>query len=310
MTRKFVAINDPLHALLRRLTRETPLAPVAGAGGRVRVEYQVRPEAVPDEYFALAAGHALDGLPYDLARLGGSAVPAAARRWILEQANYFDAVRLDRRCLRDLRLKPAKLGRGLLAGELLSFGIGVLRARTDAPAQPEQFELRRTHGRLQCSREKVYARIRALSWNSLPLLGNGQTETFDSTNLVYGDTCGELEQLWERRADIDLLEAIAHSLQALRRHGQVDDYLCPPLNRAEVVRLHLSHGLWKTPPANGRALLRRLEKILANLVIDDAPRTVPAGLAAHADQAVARDPDDTNTWEQDRSGYDGWLRRL
>ena len=55
--------------------------------------------------------------------------------------------------------------------------------------------------------ETVYARIGALHWNSLPLIHGKQKESFDSTNVIYGDAYGELEQLWERRADTAFLGA-------------------------------------------------------------------------------------------------------
>jgi hypothetical protein len=299
VTRTFAAINDPIHALCRRLTRQTALVAALSETGRARVEYRIRPGDLPEEYFTLASFHALQGLAYEPARFARWRVQPRAKPWVLAQANYFDAVRLDRRCLRDLRLKPAKLGPGLLAGEILSFGTGVLRARNDAPDDTVQADLVRFHGRLESPRQEVFARIRALSWNSLPLLGNGQTESFESTNLVYGDTFGELEQLWERRADTVLLELVAHSLQKFRRHAQLADYLCPPLNRGEVSRLHLSQGIWKAPPNNGRALLRRLEKILEWTILDDQAQTVSASPSVRTAAG--------EHWQADRSGYDGWL---
>jgi hypothetical protein len=58
MIRKFVAIQDSLHGLVRRLTRQTPLVPLSGPDGKMRIEYQVDPEQLPESYFVLAGRHA------------------------------------------------------------------------------------------------------------------------------------------------------------------------------------------------------------------------------------------------------------
>ncbi len=123
-------------------------------------------------------------------------------------------MKLDRRCARDLRLKLKRHGPGLLAGELLCFGAGMLRARNDDPVERIHHYLWSQYGRLHTRHEIVYARIGALHWNSLPLIYAKQKESFDSTNLIYGDAFGELEQLWERRADTAFLEQVARGVAA------------------------------------------------------------------------------------------------
>ncbi len=302
MIRKFVAIQDPLHELARRLTRETPLAALGGAEGRPWVEYEIDPEKLPESYYVLAGRHALQGLPYAEAMRGSAwKVQGLAKRWLAEKVNYFDATRLDRRCQRDLRLRARRRGPGLLAAELISFGTGLLRAANDHPADPAQARISRRYGRLESPYEFTYARIRALAWNSLPLLGSHK-ETFESSNVILGDALGELEQLWERRADTAFLDAVARVLQPLRRHGEITSHLCPPLHCREVMRAHLAQGIWKQPPANGRALLRRIEKLLNSIIIDSAPRT---RFGARAPARCETGVDDL--WERDASGYDGWL---
>jgi len=109
----------------------------------------------------------------------------------------------------------------MLAAELLAFGTGSLRARNDDPAERIHHHLWGQYGRLQTRHEAVYARIRTLHRNSLLPLNRIQKESFDSTNLIYGDVFGELEQLWERRADTVFLDQVAQGLEPLRKDAQL-----------------------------------------------------------------------------------------
>jgi hypothetical protein len=310
MAKTFVAINDPVHALLRQVTRQAPLSLCLSPSGAAAIEYKVNPASLPEAYYSLAVFHALDGLSLGAGRFARWRVKAAARACILERVNYFDARRLDRRCGRDLRLKLRRQGPGLLAGELLTFGTGMLRARNDIPSDPLHQELWRRHGRIHTRHEVVYATIRALPWNTLPLLQNSRKESFDSSNLLYGDVFGELEQLWERRADTAFLDQVAQDLQHLGRHGEVAGSLCPPLNVTAVVQLHLrAQALWKTPPANARILLRRLEYILDHTILDNAPDTIFAWPKLRPTPQTKTREGKRGASGIDRSGYDGWLQQ-
>jgi hypothetical protein len=304
----FVAINDPVHALIRKITRRTPLVIHTTLDGSLIPEYQIGPDEIPDAYYSLAVFHTIGGLSVDALQRTRWRARVIEKESLLRRANYFDAVHLDRRCARDLRLKLRKEGPGLVSAELLAFGAGTLRARNDDPLEEIHRYLWSQHGRLHPRGQQVYAQIRALHLNSLPLLFPRRKESFDSTNVIYGDVLGELEQLWDRRADTAFLDGIARSLQSFRTGGEIAAYLSPPLNLNAVLKLHLrAQSLWRTPPVSGRALLRRIDYLLEHIHVDNCPCTFFRRTEPHIEPHQL---DSASTdWNADLSGYDGWLSK-
>lgn len=305
MSKAFAAINDPVHNLIRALTRHTPLGLRITPGELPTMAYRVEPEALPPGYYALAIFHALEGLSLEAARHARGLLKLAEAGAVLEMVNYFDAVNLDRRCCRDVRLKIRKSGPGMLSGELLCFGTGMIRARNDDPEDTFQAQLWSQYGRLRTRYEEVHAQIRALHRTSWPMRSAVQKESFDSTNVIYGDVLGELEQIWDRRADTVFLEQVTQSLQSFRKRAQIAAFVNPPLALEKLIELHLrAQALWRKPPTDSRSLLHRLEYILSHTKIDNSPDTVWDREPSSPWQP--RHPE-AGTWPGDDSGYDGWL---
>jgi len=269
----------------------------------------VNEDELPDKYYALALLHSIGGMTFDALKRVSFSIPAMDRRGVPEQVNYFDALRLDRRCSRDLSFRTHAAGPCMYSAELLSFGTGMLRARNDSPNDAIHRYLWGQFGRLQSRHEQVFARIVALHQVSGQKAGELAKESFDSTNVIYGDAYGELEQVWSRRADTTFLDQIAKSLQPMRRRSEVMAFLHPPLNPLDVLGLHLRRqAVWRTPPVGGRSLLHRLEYILDRTVVDRAPATLHSPRAIPQPTQQRRGANrDQGPWRKDSSGYDGWL---
>ena len=63
MTKTFVALNDPVHNLIRSVTRHTPLQAGISTDPRLLVQYSFQEQDLPEAYYSLGLYHAVGGLP-------------------------------------------------------------------------------------------------------------------------------------------------------------------------------------------------------------------------------------------------------
>ena len=110
-------------------------------------------------------------------------------------------------------------------------------------------------------------------------------ELYESTNLIFADVYGELEQLVRRRNEHSFLEKYLRDLRSAMRFRRQDhtrdNYsslsyapsvlhsVCEPI--ARVLLEHIKFGQWDSSPKDIAELLDRVTFILDNTFIDPAP---------------------------------------
>ncbi|MRR38649.1 hypothetical protein EG829_29170, partial [bacterium] len=229
----FVAISDPVHDLLRTMNRQAPLHCWLEHNGHVSIRHRVQAADWPDAYFKVALLHSLGGMP--LETLQNRQLPQGTKNRldIAMRAGFLDLTKLDRRCCRDLRRTLDGTSPVMTSGELLCYGLGTLRAQNNDLADPATAHLMRYYGRIFSGMEDVLDTILALHPRSDRPEDLGK-EAYDSTNLLYGDVYGEVEQLWERRAETAFLERGGTSLQSFAKRSQAHCWRPPPATKATI----------------------------------------------------------------------------
>jgi hypothetical protein len=267
MTKRYVAINDEPHQILRGLTSTIPIVSKTDCEGFVQdAIYDLTgiAEKLPDLYFFISYPDNNEAL-LDLTDEN--------KLSFAEKRRFFDATLVDRRCMGTCRLRLNKKGTSLFSAELLCFGAGALRQLWDNPNDPAHAQFRRLCGRIASLDMVVYCRIPATFYS--PALQKDLLESWESTNIIYGDAYGEVEQIWRRRKDTSFLTGIAMALNQARKRPHADNfyfYYDAPVN---VSRTHLdTQSIWTTPITSWQELLRRVRFILENTSLDSNPATI------------------------------------
>ncbi|PWU16967.1 MAG: hypothetical protein C5B50_12255 [Verrucomicrobia bacterium] len=279
---KFVVTNDQTHKILRRLTSTVPL--IARKCDSLIYEVTYSPvdllDKLPDLYFFIAG----ETPPLLLDK--------TAEINFVRRMRFFDATMLDARCRGTSRLTIKNFGPrpdlgpgqfqfnrepthepSLFSAELLCFGAGALRRLWDNPTDPDHYRARKYGGRLNSRRMMVYETISGTYYTmryrkSLP-------ENWESTNVVYGDAYGELEQIWSRRGEKRFLRRIMMALNRVRKMPNAETFhTLYPRTPMSVSKRHLEiQSIWDTPIRSCEELLRRVSFIIENTSLDDDPST-------------------------------------
>jgi hypothetical protein len=300
MNKRFVAINDEIHQMLRGLTSSVPLIVPRRKRKLLSptVTYDLNgiAQKIPDLYFFI---------PYEGVNVCLLDLTDENKVSFAEKRDFFDATKVDKRCHGTARLRlekrkpsigPPELRRlvfgdmkapSLFSAELLCFGVGALRRLWDNPHDPDQVYARKNLGRINSLKMIVYGRT-AATYHSR-MFNKTLPETWESTNIIYGDAYGELEQIWSRRDDKSLLSSIVRSLNDVRKGPKTENFDCylPKDASIQACRTHLqAQSIWDTPILSYRELIKRVAFLLKNTFLDSNPATV-LELHAHCEKEGA-----------------------
>ena len=264
MKKQFVAINDPLHDLLRGIANTAPLVKVGGSNHRYEICYSTDESDIylPDEYFS-----ALGFTRPQIRSFGFK-----EKMQIAMEKGLVDATKIDERCSDDARMTKFRKSPPMLSADVICFGAGTLRPLNTDRSDPEQTRLRESVGKIEPRQKQVFGRFVGLRLShSSSKLGR---DVWESTNIIYGDVLGELQQIWARAKDEEFLGELSHFLQSITLANA--HWYCPYVP-SELIRSHFRCQTklgWETVPSNSVELMRRVEQILGHLVVESHPATV------------------------------------
>ncbi|MCH7568304.1 MAG: hypothetical protein IIA87_02680 [Nanoarchaeota archaeon] len=220
------------------------------------------------------------------------------------------------------RLSPPYYhSKSIVAGEPILFGIGVLRkARREQTTGEAMFGL--------APAPKIISEfVEIYGSHTIRNKDNGivRNDAWESTNIILGDSYGELEQLIRRRQDEEFLEVYLSEIQNMTKPVQAR-YRDPSHNHVFLNGLGLAHKnpafpwrvmhekhrlsqqIWEEPPNTTYELIERVDFLLKNTFVDIN------GIEARIEyehQCLIEgiiERRHRNKDGIDISGYDGWLQ--
>jgi len=266
MAKEFVVIWNELHRHMAALSRETPLIPVfEGSMTKPRTENSKVEDVihdtdnldriVPSRYYEL-----LD-IPEFWANGDRARTPHA-----LYHQNYFDANRVDELCRDGERNRISLRYTSMFSVDPINSGVGILRP---ARAWSGGFyaALGEPLGKLTARGMKVHGHIIARTHIDPEDTNKYHTEDWESTNMLYGDMYGEVQQLHDRRTERKFLEQVVQGLNSgkgtLESMETLEEF-------KKVYRNHLAcQSLWELPPQSADELLERVDYILGHATLDE-----------------------------------------
>jgi len=287
----FVCADNEIHCVLRKISRVTKLKLTFDVFYNPQVVHELSEtlEEIPDFYFRY-----LGMSKYILAKLS-----TAEKRKVVVKYNLSDATKIDLACFSTTRPCSGGQDGDLNATELLCFGVGALRPVYDKTDHSWRCAGIRW-GKLG-SKHLRTIRVGEAKTHVDPLTDEFGFEPWESTNLIYGDSYGELEQLWQRRSEAALLESLVAAFARINA-ANAPMFYGPPKS---ITRKHLALGLWSQPPRNRQELIVRVQTILQNTKIDGKASAILVERPKRPERP--KQQEDSESWRDD-SGHDGWLR--
>ncbi|GEM_PF-4888614 len=271
MAMEFAVIWNELHRHMAALSRGTPLVPVFEGSatkpkrGDAKVEDIIHETDVLERIVSPRYYELLDVPEYWEDGSGSARTPHT-----LYHQNYFDANRVDELCRDGLRNRISLRSTSMFAVDPISYGVGILRP-VRAWSGGFHAALGEPLGKLTARGTRVYGHIIARTHIDPEKTGKSHAEDWESTNMLYGDMYGEIQQLDDRRTEKKFLEQVIQGLNAgkdtLERMGTLEEF-------RRVYKNHLAcQSLWKSPPQSPDELLERIDYILEHSTFDEQPNT-------------------------------------
>lgn len=270
MAEEFVVVWNELHRHMAALSRGTPLIPVFE--GSV-TEPRSRDDKVEDVIHDINNLDRIVPWRYyellDIPVFWTKGVIARTSR-TLEVQKYFDANEVDKLCRHSIRNRISFRFTSMFVVDPINYGVGILRP-VMALSVGLYATLGKPLGKLTAREMKVYAHIIARTHTDPEDMNKRCTEEWESTNMLYGDMYGEVQQLDDRRTDRTFLEQVVQGLNASKgiweRIGMLEEF-------KKLYRNHLDlQSLWELPPQSPDELLERVDYILGHTTFDEQPKT-------------------------------------
>ncbi len=269
MAEEFVVVWNELHRHMAALSRGTPLIPVFEGDITTARERSAKVvdvihdttnlgRIVPQKYYEL-----LD-IPEFWADGSRARIPET-----LYHQNYFDANRVDGLCRDGMRNRIDLRFTSMFAVDPINHGVGILRpVRTRSGGF--YAVLGEPLGKLTARDIKVHGHIIARTHIDPEDTNKYHAEDWESTNMLYGDMYGEVQQLHDRRTERKFLEQVVQGLNSgegtLESMGTLEEFKL-------AYRNHLAcQGLWKLAPQSADELLERVDYILGHVTLDEKPK--------------------------------------
>lgn len=270
---RYVVVLGGNQSFYRELTRNIPLRSIESTKGEVDIVYDLDSfllrkyinEFITDVF----------GIPFQICRN----MSYEEKKSLFRSNCGFDSIANEDSCRWAIRPHISLYVHRMLSADTLCFGVGTLRhvfqpENTFKAALYRQDASYRTYIPSSKIRPKHTVKhgliVARTQWNH-----STQTwspEAYESTNLLYADVFGEIEQLSSRRNQIPFMKKVAEALQGLNDFPQTGRTLGGWTIHPKYLPLYREHlraqSVWDKAPGSPEELIERIKFILDQTLID------------------------------------------